>query len=108
MRISPAQSDLFREAPEFLLLFLHAPVSNKCSAPAMRLEMELAADPDFTQWTSDSIKSVLPEMRKLNVLHDKLGDVETLEERLQNEVAESNTVAPWIGLVGAWCRKPVV
>lgn len=76
-------------------------------APRMRLEMELGHDPDFTRWASDSLRSVLPQIRKLNLSHEALGDLDTLQDRLQNEVAKSNTVVPWIGLVAAWCRKPV-
>jgi ubiquinone/menaquinone biosynthesis C-methylase UbiE len=75
-------------------------------APHMRLEMELASDPDFTRWVSDSLRSVLPQIQKLNLSTDALGDLDTLQERLQNEVTMSNTVVPWIGLVAAWCRKP--
>jgi ubiquinone/menaquinone biosynthesis C-methylase UbiE len=79
-------------------------------APRMRLEMELGHDPDFTRWLSDLLRSVLPQIQKLNLLHEAheaLGDFDTLPERLQNEVAISKTVVPWIGLVAAWCRKPV-
>ena len=76
-------------------------------APRMRLEMELGRDPDFTRWLSDLLRSVLPQIQKLNLLHEALGDFDTLPERLQNEVAISKTVVPWIGLVAAWCRKPV-
>jgi ubiquinone/menaquinone biosynthesis C-methylase UbiE len=75
-------------------------------APHMRLEMELACDPDFTRWVSDSLQSVLPQIQKLNLSSEDLGDLDTLQQRLQNEVVMSNTVVPWIGLVGAWCRKP--
>ncbi|MBV9274231.1 MAG: class I SAM-dependent methyltransferase [Verrucomicrobia bacterium] len=75
-------------------------------APHMRLEMELACDPDFTRWVSDSLQSVLPQIQKLNLSLQALGDLNTLQERLQKEVATSNAVVPWIGLVGAWCRKP--
>jgi protein-L-isoaspartate O-methyltransferase len=75
-------------------------------APRMRLEMELGCDTDFTRWTSDSLKSVLPQIQKLNLSLEALGDLDTLEQRLQNEVALSNTVVPWIALVGAWCCKP--
>jgi ubiquinone/menaquinone biosynthesis C-methylase UbiE len=75
-------------------------------APRMRLEMELASDPDFTRWVSDSLRSVLPQIQKLNLSLEALGDLDTLEERLQNEVAMSKTVVPWIGLVAAWCRTP--
>jgi ubiquinone/menaquinone biosynthesis C-methylase UbiE len=75
--------------------------------PRMRLEMELRRDPDFTRWVSDLLKSVLPQIQKLNLLHEAVGDFDTLQERLQDEVAISNTVVPWIGLVDAWCRKLV-
>jgi hypothetical protein len=68
-------------------------------APHVRLGMELASDPDFTRWVSDSLRSFLPQIQKLNLLLEELGDLDTLEERLQNEVAMSNTVVPWIGLV---------
>jgi ubiquinone/menaquinone biosynthesis C-methylase UbiE len=75
-------------------------------APRMRLEMELACDPDFTRWVSDSLRSVLPQIQRLNLSLEALGDLDTLPERLQREVAISGTVVPWIGLVAAWCRKP--
>jgi len=76
-------------------------------APRMRLEMDLASDPSFTRWVSDSLRSILPQIAKLNLSLEPLGDFDALQERLQNEVATSNTVVPWIGLVAAWCRKPV-
>ena len=73
-------------------------------APRMRLEMELGHDPDFTRWASDSLRSVLPQIRKLNLSHEALGDLDTLQDRLQNEVAKSNTVVPWIGLAPIFHR----
>lgn len=75
-------------------------------APRMRLEMELGHESDFTRWVSDALKSVFPQIQKLNLSHQALGDLDTLQERLQSEVASSNSVVPWIGLVAAWCRKP--
>jgi hypothetical protein len=75
-------------------------------APNMRLEMELGHDPDFTRWVSDSVSSVRPRIEKLNLPLEELGDFDTLQQRLQEDVASSNTVVPWLALVGAWCRKP--
>jgi ubiquinone/menaquinone biosynthesis C-methylase UbiE len=75
-------------------------------APRMRLEMELGHDPDFTRWLSDVVISVRPQIEKLNLPLEKLGDLDTLRQRLQDEVASSNTVVPWLALVGAWCRTP--
>ena len=76
-------------------------------APSMRLEMELGHDPDFTRWVSDSVNSVRPQIEKLKLPLEKLGNLDTLQQRLQEEVASSDTVVPWLALVGAWCRKPM-
>jgi SAM-dependent methyltransferase len=73
--------------------------------PQMRLEMELDSDPDFVRWASDCIKSVLPQMQRLNLPYESLGELDTLAERLSREVKKSDTVVPWLGLVGAWCHK---
>ena len=93
MEMGPALHNAFQEAG--------------LPAPRMRLEMELRCDPDFTRWVPDLLRSVLPQIQKLNLSQEALGDVDTLQERLQDEVAISKTVVPWIGLVAAWCRKPV-
>ena len=93
MEMGPALHNVFQEAG--------------LPAPRMRLEMELGHDPEFTRWVSDSLRSVLPQIQKLNLSHEALGDFDTLQERLHDEVAKANTVVPWIGLVAAWCRKPV-
>jgi ubiquinone/menaquinone biosynthesis C-methylase UbiE len=92
MEMGPALHKVFQEAG--------------LPAPRMRLEMELGRDPDFTRWLSDSLRSVLPQIQKLNLSREAVGDLDTLQERLQNEVAMSDTVVPWIGLVAACCRKP--
>ena len=47
-------------------------------APHMRLEMELACDPGFTRWVSDSLLSVLRQIRRLNLSVEPLGDLDTL------------------------------
>ena len=75
-------------------------------APSMRLEMLLGCDPDFTRWIYDVLCSLRPKIVQLNLSMKALGDFETLPGRLQAEVAASNTVVPWIALVGALCRKP--
>jgi hypothetical protein len=72
----------------------------------MRLEMELGYEPDFTRWVSDCVHSVRPQIQKLNLSIKTLGDLDTLQGRLQSEVASSNTVVPWLAMVGAYCRTP--
>lgn len=76
-------------------------------APTMRMEILLGSDPDFTRWIYDLLSSVRPQIERLNLSLDTLGDFDTLPERLQAEVAASKTVVPFVALVGAWSHKPI-
>jgi SAM-dependent methyltransferase len=74
--------------------------------PTMTMEMPLGNDPDFTAWASDTLRSLRPQIQRLNLSLEGLGDFDTLADRLQAEIAGANTVVPWQGLVGAWSRVP--
>jgi SAM-dependent methyltransferase len=56
-------------------------------APRMRLEMALRRDLDFTRWVSDLLRSAFPQIQKLNFSQEALGDFDTLQKGLQDEVA---------------------
>jgi ubiquinone/menaquinone biosynthesis C-methylase UbiE len=75
--------------------------------PAMRLVMELGSEPEFTRWVADALASVLPAIKRQNLSLEAIGNIETLAQRLQDEVTRARAVAPWIGLVGAWSRLPI-
>jgi ubiquinone/menaquinone biosynthesis C-methylase UbiE len=75
-------------------------------APHMHMEMQLGNDPGFTRWTYDLLCSLRPQIREHNVSLEPLGDFETLPQRLQAEVEAAQTVVPFVGLIGAWSRKP--
>jgi len=74
--------------------------------PAMRMEILLGSDPDFTRWIYDLLCSLRPQIQQHNLSLEPLGDFATLPQRLQAEVAASKTVVPFVALVGAWSRKP--
>ena len=61
-------------------------------APTMSLEMPLGNDPEFTRWVPDVLDSLLPQVRQFNLPLEPLGDLATFPERLQAEVAASNSV----------------
>jgi ubiquinone/menaquinone biosynthesis C-methylase UbiE len=75
------------------------------SAPAMHLEMPLGNDPNFVAWTYEALTSLRPQIEEHHLSLGKLGDFETLGERLQAEVANSHAVVSWVALVGAYSRK---
>lgn len=75
-------------------------------APTMRMEMPLGNDPDIARWFYDIICTLRPQIQQLDLPLESLGNLDTLRERLQAEVAASNTVASWLAPVGVWSRKP--
>ena len=75
-------------------------------APSMQMEIPLGSDPAFTRRMSDLFATLRPQISPDDPALTKLGDLDTLAERLQVEVVASNTVVPFIGLVGAWSKRP--
>jgi ubiquinone/menaquinone biosynthesis C-methylase UbiE len=75
-------------------------------APTMQMEVPLGDDPDFIRWMYDVMCSLRPQIQRLNLSLEKLGDFDTLLERLQAEVASSNGVTSWMAVLGAWAHKP--
>jgi len=75
-------------------------------SPKMQMEMSLGNDLESARWTSDLLKSLLPQIKRLGLSVAKVGDFETLPERLSQEAMASGNAAPCVALVGAWCTKP--
>jgi hypothetical protein len=77
-------------------------------APDMRAERPIGGGPDFPgyRWMAQITRSILPLMEQLGVANAEDIDVETLHERLRDEVAGSGGVAAMPTLMGAWARKP--
>jgi ubiquinone/menaquinone biosynthesis C-methylase UbiE len=73
-------------------------------APKMYMVAPLGSDPDFTDWAYDLIRTLLPKIQEFNLSMEPLGDVDTLRDRLRQEIASANAVVPVLPLVGAWSR----
>jgi len=73
-------------------------------APKMYMDTPLGTDPDFTDWVYDLIRTLLPRIREFDLSIEPLGDLDTLRERLHQEIASTNAVVPVLPLVGAWSR----
>lgn len=73
-------------------------------APKMCLDTPLGSDPSFIGWAYDLICTLLPKIREFNLSIEPLGDINTLRERLHNEITSANAVVPVLPLVGAWSR----
>ena len=78
-------------------------------APSMRAERPIGGGPDYPghHFLAASIRSALPIIEQLGVATADEIDIETLAERLRDEVAGLGGVAAWPSLMGAWTQKPV-
>jgi len=75
-------------------------------APTMHLEIPSESDQDFIGLISDLLGSVRPLAQRHKVSLETLGDFATLPDRIQAEIAASNTVVGFVPLVGVWSREP--
>jgi ubiquinone/menaquinone biosynthesis C-methylase UbiE len=75
-------------------------------APTMHMETPLGSDAEFTRLPCEVLDSLRPLAQQHDVSLEALGDFDTLPDRIQAEVAASNTVVSFVPLVGAWSRKP--
>jgi len=73
-------------------------------APKVRVEIELGCDADTIRNIVDATISIVPQIAHLHLSLEPLGNLDTLEQRLHDEVSGSSSVVPWFPLVAAWCR----
>ena len=88
--------------PALYLIFKEAGLPE----PNLQMEVPFAAPPDSAQWLYDLFITLLPEIRRLNLSLEKLGDLNTLSERLRVEAVASNSPVPMVAMIGAWSRNP--
>jgi hypothetical protein len=75
-------------------------------APNLQMEIPLGDDAYSARWIYDLFCSLLPQIRRLNLPLEDLGNLDTLLERIQTEVEASKNPVPWMALVGASSRIP--
>jgi hypothetical protein len=75
-------------------------------APKMLIEVPVGHDREISRWVYDIFCSLLPRMRQHDLSSEAVGDLGSLESRLQAELTDMRTIGACIGLVGAWCQTP--
>lgn len=78
-------------------------------APNMRVDAVVSGEPESPvyQLVAEGVRSLAPTIVKLNIASYTHLQVETLADRMREEVLAKRAVAMSYGLVGAWARKPV-
>ena len=75
-------------------------------APQMRIEVPVGNDPNIVRWLPDLFSTLLPRMERSDLVEGGLGQLDTLELRLEAERVAARSFAACVGLASAWARKP--
>lgn len=75
-------------------------------APSMRLDMALSNEHDYARGAVETLRSVLSRVDASDPRLVTLGDIETLAQRMENEIVASDAAVPWLATVCAWTKVP--
>lgn len=76
-------------------------------APSMHLDMPLSNERDYAVELVARLISLRPRIDASDPRLTVLGDLETLAQRLIDEIATSNAPVPWLATVSAWAPVPL-
>jgi ubiquinone/menaquinone biosynthesis C-methylase UbiE len=74
-------------------------------APQLRLELPVGNSPAFRRLLPDLLAAVMPNIISKGLPIDHLGDLDTLKDRLDQELDSQNSFACYVALIGAFARK---
>jgi ubiquinone/menaquinone biosynthesis C-methylase UbiE len=75
-------------------------------APNIRIEVPVGDDPNVVRWFYDLVCALAPRLDEDELAARGIGDLETLESRLEAERIAARSFGASVALVGAWSRKP--
>lgn len=76
-------------------------------APKLTFEMLVvcSAETEIWHFVADTVRSLLPRLEELGVVHAGAVQPDALADRLRHEQSEFASVVGIMPLIGAWCRK---
>jgi ubiquinone/menaquinone biosynthesis C-methylase UbiE len=76
-------------------------------APRVRMEASVGGGPDFAgyEWLAESVRSLLPRMIALGVVGEGELEVDTLAERVRDEVVSGGGTISLAPMIGAWSTR---
>ena len=75
-------------------------------APNIRIEVPVGDDPNIVRWFYNLVCALAPRVDEDELAASGIGDLETLESRLEAERVAARSFGASVALVGAWSRKP--
>ncbi len=97
------------EGPEFSMGYklYKAFVDAGLSGPQLVLNTPISGRPDWVgyEFVAETVRSLLPMIQELGVVGSTEIDIDTLAQRIRDEVIQANGVTTMPPVIGAWSRK---
>ena len=74
-------------------------------APQLRVELPVGNSPEFRRLLPDLLVALMPNIISKGLPIGHLGDLNTLKDRLDQELNSQNSFACYVALIGAFGRK---
>jgi ubiquinone/menaquinone biosynthesis C-methylase UbiE len=74
-------------------------------APSIRIEVPAGDDPKIARWLPDLLFTIATRLNERQLAESVVGELDTLESRLETERIAAKSFAASVALVGAWSRK---
>jgi hypothetical protein len=74
--------------------------------PNIRIEVPVGDDPNVVRWLYDLLCTLAPRLDHDELAASGIGDLDSLDSRLETERIASRSFGASVALVGAWSRKP--
>jgi hypothetical protein len=71
----------------------------------MRIEVAIGDDPNIIQWPPDLFSALLPRMGRQDLVEAGIGQLDTLESRLEAERIAARSFAACVGLASSLGEK---
>jgi ubiquinone/menaquinone biosynthesis C-methylase UbiE len=80
-------------------------IASGLQAPQLRAELPLGNSPEFRTLLPDLLAALMPNIIAKGLAIDHLGDLNTLKDRLDQELDRENSFASYVALIGAFGHK---
>ena len=80
-------------------------IASGLRAPQLRVELPLGNSPEFRNLLPDLLAALMPNIIAKGLAIGHLGDLNTLKDRLDQELDRENSFASYVALIGAFAHK---
>ena len=80
-------------------------IASGLQAPQLRVEVPLGNSPEFRSLLPDLLAALMPNIISKGMPVNHLGDLNTLRDRLDQELDSRNSFASYVALIGAFGHR---